>query len=110
MPTIHASGTWTSSTTETVIGTAADTTDATIQIWIDRNALTVGKEITIRAKEAVVAAGTQRVCLERTIKHAPGGSKIWVSEALMMVVGWEVSLQEVGASSSLSIPWSLRKV
>lgn len=110
MPSIHQEGTWTSTTTETIIGTNDDTTDATIQVWVDHNALTAGKEVTVRVKEMAKSSGTQRVVLERTIKHAPGAEKVWVSEAFMMVVSWEVTLQEVGSSSSLSVDWSIRKV
>ena len=109
----YKSGTATISTTEySLVGTAGalatDTTDGVFQVFIDASALATGDEFEIAVKEKVIAAGTQRVIFKATLAGVQG-SPLWVSPSLILMHGWDVTLDKI-AGTDRSISWSVRQV
>lgn len=106
--TIHASGSQAcSAATEHTLTAAPETTAGAFQLMLDLNALSGAVDLKIRIKEKVVnAAGTQRVVWYDYVKGVQGEEKIWPSPVLMLLNGWDMSIESSGTPS---IPWSIRK-
>ena len=83
------------------------TDDSILQAWIDFGAMASGDQYRVRVYEKVNGAGaTQRVIIESILTGAQ--SSPFVSPALMVGEGWEVSVTKL-AGTDRSIGWSLRK-
>lgn len=111
--TEYKTGSATISTTEYSIVTpgttlASDTTDGVFQVFIDFAALTAGDEYEIAVKEKATSGGTQRVIFKGTVAGAQG-SPIWVSPSLILMHGWDVTIDKI-AGTDRSISWSIRQV
>ena len=105
--TIHASGEQTCvSTTEHTLTANPETTAGVFSVWLDLNDLAAAEDLTIRIKEKTEdAAGTQRVVWQDYVAGVQGSEKLWVSPMLMLINGWDVSIQATGTPV---IPWSIR--
>lgn len=114
MPITEAfTGTETVSTTEWSLttdtaGPDTQTDDGVYQVWIDFNALAVGDVYQIRVYEKVLSSSTQRVVAEWHIQ-GPLAEPNWVSPTLIMLHGWDVTLDKISGTDR-SIDWSIRKV
>lgn len=93
-------------TNSTTLG--ADTNDGVYQVFIDFSALTATEEYMLMVKEKVTAAGTQRVIFSATVAGVQG-SPAWVSPSLILMHGWDVTMDKI-AGTDRSISWSIRKV
>lgn len=87
---------------------AALTTAGVYQAFIDVNALVGADLFRIRIYEKVQAGDTQRVVYEAFI-GGPQATPIWVSPALILMNGWDISLLRI-AGSDRTITWSIRKI
>lgn len=108
-----ATGTATISTTEYSLVSnsttlASDVTDGVYQVFIDFSALTATEEYYVQVKEKVTSAGTQRVVFSSTVAGVQG-SPAWVSPSLILLHGWDVTVDKI-AGTDRSISWSIRKV
>ena len=109
----YKTGTATISTTEySLVGTAGalvnDATDGVFQVFIDLVNLAAGDEYEIIFKERATSGGTQRVIFRATAAGAQG-SPIWVSPSLVLMHGWDVTMDKI-AGTDRSISWSIRQV
>lgn len=86
----------------------SQTDDGTMQVWLDLNALALGDEFELNIYEKVQSSGTQRKCVDPIRFVGPQGvAPIFVSPALMMRHGWDVTLKKISGTDR-AIPWSLR--
>lgn len=84
------------------------TADGVYQLFLELNNLANGDEYRVRVYERISSGGTARIVEEWIIAHAQG-SPNWASPSLLLLHGWEFSLQKV-AGTDRSIAWSIRKV
>jgi hypothetical protein len=106
-------GTATISTTEYSLVTnsttlGSSTSDGVFQVFVDFSALTATEEYMIMVKEKVTSAGTQRVVFSAIVAGVQG-SPAWVSPSLIMLHGWDVTVDKI-AGTDRSISWSIRQV
>jgi hypothetical protein len=113
--TEYVSGTETVGTTEWSLATDtsydtgdAQTSDGMYQVLIDFNALAVGDQYQIRIYEKVLSSSTQRI-VDEWIVNGPLSAPIWVSPALILLHGWDITLDKI-AGTDRSIDWSIRKI
>lgn len=79
---------------------------ATIQIWLDLNAMAGGDEYHIRVYEKVRSAGTQRMIYQCHLVGAQS-PPAWVSPALNVRHGWDVTVDKI-AGTDRTLEWSIR--
>jgi len=90
-------------------GTKTDqTTDGIFQLVIDCNAVANGDEFRVRLYERISSAGTTRIAEEWVIANLPS-SPLWFTPAVILMHGWEFSLQKI-LGTDRAIPWSIRQV
>lgn len=96
-------------TTDTSYDTGdAQTTDGIYQCFLDLNALAVGDIFEFKVYEKVLSGSTQREIFSVRFANAQG-SPIWVSPTLILIHGWDMTLDKVSGTDR-SIDWSIRKV
>jgi hypothetical protein len=85
------------------------TDDGVYQLWVDGVAnMAKGDEFAIRIYEKVEGTGgTKRVVFESVLHDAQ--SEIWVSPMLILINGWDMTLQKL-AGSDRAFDASIRKV
>lgn len=86
----------------------AQTTDGTYQVWLDLADMIAGDQLQIRIYEKVRAADTQRTVYE-TILTGAQSQPVWVSPALMMIHGWDITCKAL-AGGTITVNWSIRSV
>lgn len=101
--------------TETSLAVNGGTT--TLQTLTDAGLYTViidgvanmakGDEYLIKIYEKSSSSGTKRVIMQARMLGSQ--SEPWVSPALLLGVGWDVTLQRI-SSSSRAFDWSIRRV
>jgi len=79
------------------------------QLFLDLNALTSADLIEISIYETVRAGGTKRKIFQDNI-YGPVPTPIWTSPAIMLFVGWDMTLRRGTGSGSLSFPFAIRDV
>jgi hypothetical protein len=84
------------------------TADGAYQAFFEVNNLAAGDEYRIRVYERISSGGTARIVEEWTLAGAQG-SPIFVTPTLILLHGWEYSIQKL-AGTDRSIAWSIRKV
>lgn len=106
--TIHASGSQTCTTlTEHTLTAAPETTAGAYQLMLDLDDLAAAEILEIRIKEEVRnSSATQRVVWYDVVSGIQGEEKAWVSPVIMLINGWDMSIEAVGTPV---IPWSIRK-
>lgn len=86
------------------------TTDGIFQAFIDLSAMAAGDEFDFAIYEKVNSAGTKRRCFVATFANAQGtNNAIWVSPALVLMHGWDMTLDKI-AGTDRSIPYSIRQI
>lgn len=83
------------------------TADGLYQVFLDLNALAGADMFRVRIYEKVQSSDTQRVVYEAFL-GGPQASPIWVSPALILIHGWDVTLLKI-AGTDRTITWSIRK-
>jgi len=93
-------------TTDTA-GPDADTTDGTIQVWLDLSDMVATDQLQIRIYEKVRSGDTQRIVYEAILMDVQA-QPIWVSPALMVLHGWDVTCDAL--AGTITVLWSIRSV
>ena len=93
-------------TTDTA-GPDTETSDGVFQVWLDLSDMVAGDQLQIRIYEKVQAADSQRICLQSIITGPPT-DPIWVSPSLVLMHGWDVTLDAL--AGTITVTWSIRKV
>lgn len=85
------------------------TDDGVYQLWIDDGAnMTKTEEYKIRIYEKVEATGgAKKVVFQATLKGVQ--SEIWVSPMLILINGWDMTIQKI-AGTDRAFDASIRKV
>lgn len=95
-------------TTDTA-GPDSDTTDGIFQCILDLVNVANGDSFQFRVYETVAnTGGTQRVLYETIFNHAQA-EPLWISPALVLITGWDMTLKKL-AGTDRTIIWSIRKV
>lgn len=95
-----------SCTTDTA-GPDADTTDGVFQVFLDVSDMIAGDQLQVRVYEKVRSADTQRVVYEAILTGAQA-QPIWVSPSLVLLHGWDVTLDAL--AGTITVNWSIRQV
>ena len=83
------------------------TADGVYQVFLDVSDMVAGDQLQIRVYEKVRSGDTQRVVYESVLSGAQ--ADIWVSPSLILLHGWDVTLDTL-AGTSITVNWSIRKV
>jgi hypothetical protein len=89
----------------------AITTDGIFQLWLDVNDMIAGDILQIRIYEKCKGGSPgdiQRVAAEWILRDAQS-SPLWVSPSLILMHGWDMSL-DVLAGTNVRVHWSIRSV
>lgn len=95
-----------SCTTDTS-GPDTETSDGVFQVFLDVSDMTTGDILQIRVYEKVQSSSTQRVVYESILTDAQAEG-IWVSPSLILLHGWDVTLDAL--AGTITVEWSIRKV
>lgn len=93
-----------SCTTDTA-GPDADTTEGMVQALLDLSDMVSGDELQIRVYEKVRSGDTQRVVWQTNLV-GPQGEPIFVTPALLLKHGWDVTLDAI--AGTITVNWSVR--
>lgn len=85
----------------------AQTDDGVYQIFLDLSAMAAGDEYQIRVLEKCRSGDTQRQVYIAYVTNTQG--ELWVSPSLILLHGWEVTLDKI-AGTDRTLNWSIRKV
>lgn len=102
----EAVGTTEHSCTTDTAGPDTDTTDGMFQVFLDVSDMVTGDILQIRIYEKVRSGDTQRVVYQSILKGAQG-TPIWVSPGLMLLHGWDVTLDAL--AGTITVNWSIRQ-
>ncbi|TNE87046.1 MAG: hypothetical protein EP324_08210 [Gammaproteobacteria bacterium] len=81
------------------------TTEKTVQVFLNTSAIAAGDEFELRIYDKVISGGSQ--VLVFPIVTLTSGIDAWVSPALRLKHGWDVTLVKT-AGTDRTIEWSLR--
>lgn len=98
---------WSLTGDDNTLGAVTD--DGVYQVFLDLNDMVSGDELQIRIYEKVQAADTQRVVYQTNL-IGPQSPPIWVSPSLVLMHGWDVSLDQIAGTTGITVTWSIRKV
>ena len=84
------------------------TTDGVYQLFLDVSDMVAGDELQIRIYEKCRSGDTQRICYQATLFGAQS-EPIWVSPSLILLHGWDMTLDCI-AGTSITVLWSIRSV
>lgn len=86
---------------------ATQTDDGVYQVFIDTGNMAAGDQYRIRVYEKVTSGGSQREIYAAVLTGTMTDN--WVSPSLILIHGWDVSIQKV-AGTDRTFAWSIRKV
>lgn len=86
---------------------STQTDDGVYQVFLDVSDMVSGDELQIRIYEKVQSSDTQRVVYQSNLV-GPQSPPIWVSPSLVLMHGWDVSLDAI--AGTITVTWSIRKV
>ena len=95
-----------SCTTDTA-GPDSDTTDGVFQVFLDVSDMVAGDQLQVRIYEKVRSGDTQRVVYQAILAGAQS-DPIWVSPSLVLMHGWDVTLDAL--AGTITVNWSIRQV
>lgn len=87
---------------------ATITTDGVYQLLLDLSALTSTEAYTLKIKERVQAAGTQRT-IQTVVFSGVQSNPVYVAVSLLLLHGWDLTLIKT-AGTDRTIEWSIRQV
>jgi hypothetical protein len=87
---------------------AARTDDGVFQVFLDTSDMVTGDQLRIRVYEKCRSTDTQRILFETYITGT--ASDTWVSPSLILLHGWDVTLQQLAGTAGITVNWSIRKV
>lgn len=88
-------------------GPDVETSDGVFQVFLDVSDMVTGDELQIRIYEKVQSGDTQRIVYQSNLV-GPQSPPIWVSPALVLMHGWDVTLDAI--AGTITVNWSIRKV
>jgi hypothetical protein len=104
-----ATGTVASLTAETTLNTSTpETTDGIFQLVVDANDMVEDDVLMVRVKEKCRSGDTQRLVWDYGLQQVAGNSPILVGPALVLLHGWDMTLQAI--AGTISVPWSIRRL
>lgn len=83
------------------------TIDGVYQVFLDVSDMVAGDQLQIRIYEKCRSVDTQRIIYESILSGAQGD--MWVSPSLILLHGWDVTLDTL-AGTSITVNWSIRQV
>lgn len=83
--------------------------DGVYQVFLELNDMITGDELQIRIYEKVGSGSTQRILYQSNL-IGPQSPPIWVSPTLILMHGWDVTLDQIAGTSGITVNWSIRKV
>ena len=83
------------------------TDDCIAQVFLDVSDMVTGDELQIRVYEKVQSGDTQRIVYQSNLV-GPQSPPIWVSPSLVLVNGWDVTLDAI--AGTITVTWSIRKI
>lgn len=95
-----------SMTTDTS-GPDADTTTGVFQAFLDLNAVAAGDTFEFKVYEKVRTGDTQRAIYSARFTGAQG-TPVWASPALILGVGWDMTLKKL-AGTDRAINWRISR-
>ena len=85
------------------------TDDAVVMVFIDLNDMLDADILLFKLYETVRASGTKRVMDALRISHAPGTAKGFIYPSVVLLHGWDFTIQRVGGTD-VTIDSSVRKI
>ena len=86
---------------------STQTDDGVYQVFLDVSDMIAGDELQIRIYEKVQAADTQRIVYQSNLL-GPQSPPIWVSPSLVLIHGWDVTLDAI--AGTITVTWRIRKI
>ena len=86
---------------------SARTEDGVYQVFLDTSDMVAGDQLQIRIYEKCRSVDTQRIIYESILAGTMADT--WVSPSLILLHGWDVTLDTL-AGTSIQVSWSIRKV
>jgi hypothetical protein len=86
----------------------AITTDGIYQCFVELHNLAAGDVFEFKIYEKVLSSSTQRLVYSATFSGVQG-EPVWVSPTLLLIHGWDMSLNKISGTDR-SINWSIRAV
>lgn len=83
------------------------TDDGVYQVFLDLSDMVAGDELQIRIYEKVQSGDTQRIVYQANLMGAQSPA-IWVSPTLVLIHAWDVTLNAI--AGTITVTWSIRKV
>lgn len=84
------------------------TDDGVYQLWVDAGTMALGDKFIIRIYEKVEGTGgTKKVCMAQSLSDVQ--TEVWVSPSLILINGWDMTLQKVSGTDR-AFDASIRKV
>ena len=104
---------WSIADTSTANGEAYSTatpltTDGVFQLWLDVNDMAAADILQIRIYEKCRSGDTQRIAAEWILRDVQA-TPIWVSPSLILIHGWDMTLDCI-AGTSITVLWSIRQI
>lgn len=90
-------------------GPDLETSDGVFQVFLDVSDMVSGDELQIRVYEKVQASDTQRIVYQSNL-IGPQSPPIWVSPTLILMHGWDVTLNQMAGTANITVTWSIRRV
>jgi hypothetical protein len=87
---------------------AARTEDGVFQVFLDISNMVQGDQLRIRLYEKCRSGDTQRIIYEAIITGTMADS--WVSPSLILLHGWDVTIQQTAGTAGITVNWSIRQV
>ena len=93
---------------ETYASATPLTDDGVFQLFLDLNDMVSGDELQIRVYEKCRSGDTQRIIFQSNLIGAQS-PPTWVSPSLILLHGWDMTLDCI-AGTSITCLWSIRRV
>jgi hypothetical protein len=87
---------------------ASITTDGIYQLFLDLSAMTATEVYTLKVKEKVQAASTQRA-ITTVVFTGVQSDPVYVLPSLILIHGWDITLTKT-VGTNRSIEWSIRRI
>ena len=110
MASVHEDGTQSATldTEHTLNTTTPETTDGVFQFVVDLANMVNGDIVVLKVKEKCLSGGTQRLVWRKQFAHVQG-EPLAISPSLILLHGWDFTLEQTDGAAGRSFPWSIRK-
>jgi hypothetical protein len=87
---------------------SAKTDAGVFQVFLDTSDMALGDQLQIRIYEKCRTGDTQQVIYEAILTSTMAAT--WVSPSLILMHGWDVTLDQLAGTSGITVNWSIRQV